>query len=120
MRDERYVSDAWAWTIGRSENPSNKKRGRPYAEPRFQTVSLLSNTRAYRPALSRREHSQARSDDADRKDAQDDPNGLDALFVQGDAGKGCQQGQQTGEDRIEQILQDNLRTTHVKGQSSGQ
>lgn len=24
MRDERYVSDAWAWTIGRSENPSNK------------------------------------------------------------------------------------------------
>ena len=24
---------------GDAENPSNKKRGRPYAEPRFQTVS---------------------------------------------------------------------------------
>lgn len=41
MRNERCVSGAWAWIIGRSENPSNKKRGRPYAEPRFQTVSLF-------------------------------------------------------------------------------
>ena len=44
----------------------------------------------------------------------------DALKSVNNLVKDARKVQQTGEDRIEQILQDNLRTTHVKGQSSGQ
>ena len=105
------------WTIGKS---LKQKTGPALRRAPFSNGQLVIQRASIAVNITPREHSQARSDDADRKDAQDDLNGLDALFVQGDAGKGRQQGQQTGEDRIEQILQDNLRTTHVKGQSSGQ